>query len=391
MVELQSENNFKTKGAVLMDDESIVKFLDEIYKKSESLSRSFLKDADMSQRVEMICRAKHASTRVIMACMLGVINNPNADPRKPYTEIKTDDCFSGRKYDEKFLNEFIKKNNLPCNTTTGFLTPAYRTKSQPLNVGIDLPTRSKSVVNALLQLLDDVAQKKALAKEVLLETVRVLIVIRDEEQARLQTLLKSLNDNVVEIPLSSEDIIALIRKHLQCNHVSRLPVLIVAAAYHVAENKLGERILPLHSHTAADKQTGAIGDIEICLEGDDEVVTAYEMKLKHVTKNDVDLVLSKIACVDHKIHNYIFISTEKIHSAVAEYVASLYQATGGIEITILDCLGFLRHFLHLFHRLRGEYLNAYQELVLNEPDSSVSQTLKEAFLTLRKNAEMMVD
>ena len=53
----------------------------------------------------------------------------------------------------------------------------------------------------------------------------------------------------------------------------------------------------------------------------------------------------------------------------------------------LDKMGFLRHFLHLFHRIRANYLSAYQNLVLNEPDSAVSQTLKEAFLALRQAAE----
>ena len=47
----------------------------------------------------------------------------------------------------------------------------------------------------------------------------------------------------------------------------------------------------------------------------------------------------------------------------------------------------MRHFLHLFHRLRIAYLDAYQELVLAEPDSAVSQPLKEAFLALRQAAE----
>ena len=72
---------------------------------------------------------------------------------------------------------------------------------------------------------------------------------------------------------------------------------------------------------------------------------------------------------------------------MAEYAAAFYEETGGTEIAILDCIGFLRHFLHLFHRVRADYLNAYQSLVLNEPDSAVSQSLKEAFLGLRQAAE----
>jgi len=36
------------------------------------------------------------------------------------------------------------------------------------------------------------------------------------------------------------------------------------------------------------------------------------------------------------------------------------------------------------HRLRTDFLDAYQELVLSQPESGVNQALKEAFLALRK-------
>jgi len=41
----------------------------------------------------------------------------------------------------------------------------------------------------------------------------------------------------------------------------------------------------------------------------------------------------------------------------------------------------------LFHRLRKDFLDQYQVLVLKESDSAVSQALKEAFLALRQAAE----
>jgi DNA adenine methylase len=59
----------------------------------------------------------------------------------------------------------------------------------------------------------------------------------------------------------------------------------------------------------------------------------------------------------------------------------------GVELVILDCIGFLRHFLHLFYRLRLQFLEAYQALLLAEPESAVRQPLKEAFLALRQAAE----
>ncbi|MBI4024282.1 MAG: hypothetical protein HY360_04830 [Verrucomicrobia bacterium] len=42
-----------------------------------------------------------------------------------------------------------------------------------------------------------------------------------------------------------------------------------------------------------------------------------------------------------------------------------------------------------FGEIRVDFLNRYQELILNEPESGVNQALKEAFLALRKAAEAM--
>jgi hypothetical protein len=215
--------------------------------------------------------------------------------------------------------------------------------------------------------------------------------MRDERQARMNSLLASLQQKDNALLLSSEAIVALIRQHLACKNSSRLPVLIVAAAYKVAGKYLSEKILPLKSHNAADLQTGAMGDIEICLVSDDAIVTVYEMKLKRVTRNDIDAAIAKIAKMTSKMDNYLFVTTDMVDPQVSEYAATFYDKTDGVEIAILDCVGFLRHFLHFFHRLRETYLNAYQELLLAEPDSAVSPVLKEAFLVLRQAAEAWQD
>jgi hypothetical protein len=164
-------------------------------------------------------------------------------------------------------------------------------------------------------------------------------------------------------------------------------VLIVAAAYKTVSQVLSEYALPLSAHTAADSTTGSLGDVEICLCSDNRMVTVYEMKSKGVTTVDIDSAIKKIATQGQKIDNYIFVTTDYIEPLVSEYAKSFYETTGGIEIAILDCIGFLRHFLHFFHRARLQYLENYQALVMVEPESSVSQALKEVFLTLRIAAE----
>jgi DNA adenine methylase len=162
---------------------------------------------------------------------------------------------------------------------------------------------------------------------------------------------------------------------------------VVVAAYRAAADHLGEWVRPLESHTAADERTGALGDVEITLADDHQVITAYEMKLKRITRDDIDRALYKVNKAETRIDNYIFITTEEIDERVVNYAASLYRETGGIEFVILDCIGFIRHFLHLFHRLRVVFLDTYQELLLQEPGSAVRESLKEAFLAMRRAAE----
>lgn len=344
---------------------------------------------DLLGRIDYVCRCigNRAGVRLLMSCMLAKMHRPEVDPRKPYTEIGGRDSFSGRTYDEQHLTGFISANRLPCNSTTAFLTPALRNQDAMLTTGTILVGRPPQVYRDTLQLLDDVAQGRVTAEQVLIDTLRILVLVRDEKQERMKTLVAALQHGADALPLASEQIVTLLRQHLACKHSSRLPVLIVAAAYQAAAQHLGERAMPLRGHLAADEQTGAGGDVEICLTNDERVCTIYEMKSKRVTQDDIDRAIQKIVERNPRIDNYVFITTDIIEDEVAEYAAAMYEETNGTEIAILDCVGFVRHFLHLFHRLRIQFLDAYQALVLGEPDSAVNQPLKEAFLSLRHAAE----
>lgn len=356
---------------------------------SASPAKSVIKNKEIRAQVEYVCRqlTNRACTRLLMACTLAKLDRPEIDPRKPYTEIGDKDSFSGRTYDERYITHFINANRLPVNPTTAFLTPAFRNLDRPLTRNLDLIGRPRELYHSTLQLLDDIYKERVTAKAMLTEIIRILLVMREEKLSRIYTLLADLQHAQELQILSSEEIVTLIDQHLKCKNSSRLPVLVVTAAYHSVSDKIGEYALPLKSHNAADEQTGALGDVEICLQNDERVVSAYEMKTRKVSIDDIDRALEKIALAEYKIHNYIFITTDLIDYNVKTYAAESYNRTNGTEVAILDCLGFLRHFLHFFHRSRIYFLEAYQELVLNEPDSAVSQALKEAWLALRQAAE----
>jgi len=366
------------------------KILDIAFKRALAhIADPIVDDLRMVSRVELVCRNRQnrAGVRLLMACLLAKTHKPELDVRKPYTEIKDSDAYSGRTYDEAYISSFIIEHNLPCNPTTAFLTPALRNISIPLTPDVDLVGRPPIVYQAALQLLTDVHTKRVSAEDLLAEIIRCLLIYRNERQQRMELLLAQLRPTEGAIPLSAEAIVTLIQQHLTCPHSSRLPVLVVAAAYTAAQKHLGERVLPLRGHTAADKQTGALGDLEITLIDDDNVVTGYEMKGRRVTRGDIHHALQKISDSGQRIDNYIFITTEAIEEDVKDYAASIYDQTAGIEVVILDCIGFVRHFLHLFHRLRTRYLEAYQKLLLEQPESAVRQELTEVFLALRRAAE----
>ncbi len=360
-----------------------------IYSKAElHLSKPFITDKDILMKTEFVSRniQSRAGVRLLMACLLAKIVDPKIDVTKPYTGIKSKDSFSGRMYDEKYVGNFIAKYKLPCNSTTAFLTPAFRNKNIILTPKVKLVGRPPEVYQYAIDLLDSVHKNVIQADVLLSEVVRQLIILRDENQKRMKSLLKTL-DKTGSVALSGEDIINLIKQHLDCKGTSRLPVLIVAAAYRTIGSCIRERILPLQAHNSADKQTGALGDLQITLINENNIITSYEMKMKKVTMQDITIALKKIGKAKYKIDNYIFITTDIIDEEVSEYAKSLYDQTGGVEIVILDCISFLRHFIHLFHRFRLQYLKEYQNLVMVEPDSAVSQPLKEAFLALRQTAE----
>ena len=339
--------------------------------------------------MEYVVRSPNrAGVRLLLACCLAKLVDPRIDIRKPYTELNSQGAYSGRNYDEAFITPFIYKHGLPCNPTTAFLTPALRTKNLVLTRDVRLGGKPPQLYENAVHLLNDVHEGKVSAQDLLTELIRLLVIKREGNRQRIEYQLAALREvqSQTTLPLSSEAIVTLMQQHLASPHSSRLPVLVVAA-YLAAEQYLKERVLSLQPHTAADEQTGAFGDVEITLIDDNRVVTSYEMKTRRITTDDIERAVQKTAKAEHKIDNYIFITTEVIEESVRSYAAKQYERTGGVEITVLDCMGFLRHFLHLFHRLRIRFLEAYQNLLLAEPESAVRQELKESFLTLRRAAE----
>ena len=370
------------------EEKTCSQILEKLHKEAvQNLTNYSVSDPTLFKKIDYVarCSTNRATIRLLMSCLLAKIHKPEIDIRKPYTEIGGKRTFSGRAYDEKYLSDFINKYELPCNTTTAFLTPALRNINKALTLNVELIGRPRDVYREVLFLLDAVNKNKIEAKAILLDCIRILITVKNENTKRLKTLMSGLKTSGDKFHLSVEEIINLLVQHLACKNSSRLSVLVVVAAYKSAEKYLKQKVLSLKSHTSADKQTKAFGDVEITLTDDDNVVTCYEMKTKEIVENDIHIALEKIKKSTH-LDNYTFITTEPVKETVREMAKKSYSLTG-VEIAILDCIGFIKHFLYLFYRIRMDFLNEYQELVLSEPSSAVPQELKETFIVLRKACE----
>ena len=75
-------------------------------------------------------------------------------------------------------------------------------------------------------------------------------------------------------------------------------------------------------------------------------------------------------------------SAKTIHYTKGKHIEALWTNYDPVKQS-----KYMLRLLERRHGLRITYLDAYQAFVLAEPDSAVSQPLKEAFLALRQAAE----
>lgn len=183
--------------------------LDLAYERAFTHLATSLVKSDIFERVYLVTRSlqNRACVRLLLASLLAKIDRPEIDIRKPYTAIGSVDAYSGRSYDEAYITRFVNKYRLPCNSTTAFLTPAFRNRNIILTPDIHLEGRPADVYEALLQLLTDVRDARTSPEDLLAETIRNLLVFRDEREQRMLSLIAGLKTTKGAMPLSSEGIV----------------------------------------------------------------------------------------------------------------------------------------------------------------------------------------
>lgn len=159
--------------------------LENLYKQVyHNLFKTAVKSDETKGKVETLCRcnSNKAPIRFLMSCLLAKIHNTQVDIRKPYTEIGGEDTYSGRFYDEKYVELLVHKYKLPCNPTTAYLTPAFRNLDRLLTTSLVLVGRPREVYVYTLDILNTVHSKQETAEDVLYEIIRFLLIVKKEDE-----------------------------------------------------------------------------------------------------------------------------------------------------------------------------------------------------------------
>ena len=369
-------------------NDKIYKKLNELYEEASKAdcNHSFINDDILRSKIYDISTNKdnRAVVRLVLSCSFAPLINSKFDPLKPYTEIGGEEAFSGRNIDESYIQQIIDDKSIgKCNATTAFLTPALRNRNESLDRIAKFNGRPESLYKDAVYVLKEVSKNKEMAEDIIKEIFRILICLELKEKENIKAAISNLKG---KSSYSSREIIDLIRQHLLCKRSSRLPVLVIAAAFKVIEDLKIYKVKEISMHNAADNQTENIGDVEV-YSTSSNLLIAFEVKKRKINRHDVNVALEKIAKLkDIGIASYIFITTENIENDIINYVAEL-SIEYDIDLRVMDCLAFLEHYLTIFFDKRRGFLDKYQSLLIDEPESAVSHDLKEIFLSLRKIME----
>lgn len=231
----------------------------EFVSASDTASPCGLTDSEivlLEQILEFAERAKAVLT-VLLTSVVYKALNPTQDIRLHQASLAGG--YSGRGFDVRHITPFLKKQKFPAMAESGWLTRSLEQNS-PYDKNYGGKIQPVILKEIFLQLLNNL-EEGANAEAYLTYLLQGLILARNKHAIDLA--------KPVSLPIHK--ILDLLDRHFFADYkaegAARLPVLALYAAYRclMSETKRfeGKTLLPLESHTAADSQSGNIGDIEI--------------------------------------------------------------------------------------------------------------------------------
>jgi len=294
--------------------------------------------------------------------------HPEQDVRNHQTSIQQG--YSGRTFDTQFITPFMKAKKFPAMAESGWLTRSLEQKV-PYNMHYTGAITPKNLKNAFLSVLQDV--NPANADAYLAYLLQGLILQRNKYSIDLA--------KPTALPIAS--ILEVLEKQFhyryQADGAARLPVLAIYSAYQALMPELkrfhGKTLLPLESHTSADRRSGRIGDIDM-VDDKDRAFEAVEVKYGiTVTRQMVKDAFEKFSKTP--VNRYYILSTAKpapAEMAGIEDEIRRIKSVHGCQLIVNGVMETLKYYLRLLDN-SYEFIGHYVYLL--EQDKTLKFEHKE--------------
>lgn len=357
-----------------MDKNSNVEeLLEEIYNSKEEDKFSLISNDDKIKTDIIVNKIDHqkAVATALITSLVKKILDPHQDVRYHRIDFENPEWrkkgYSARTFDTQNITPWMKKRfRRWAMKESAWLT---RSIEQPRPFTLDFPgeIRDKNVKKAFLQILDrleesfeDVNSKKQFAKELLkymilrmkkkydqqmkIISCSVSIDVKDKRQLTIQRITDALK-SYFSI------------KFKQKQGTSYLPVIAIYSLLETViphiERYKGKKLSELKSHTASDRTSSALGDIEI-LNEDGSRFEVFEIK-HNITlrKKDIeDIKFKIIESKESKLHRYYILTTAEpdVDPQEADQIKSICEDffhNHGVEIIPNAVILTIKYFLRI--------------------------------------------
>lgn len=333
---------------------------------TDNLSENFIKSLD-----EMASQCEKASTgylNLMTSLTIKATLKNDVDIRYHQVQIqnRTDKPagFNFRGVSETVMYEWMQSHEFSC-AKSGWQT---RTFERPKPYMLDYDENIGSIKEAFLDCYDQVETKGQDAFYAL-----AFLLWRREQLREKSKIVMSIPNlsNVLQITELFER--HFFFKYKDSKGASRLPVLALYAIYTVLITEVkrfdGKHLNDLQAHSAADSQTGSVGDIEVA-NPDGSVFEAVEVKHEiPITVALIDSAKQKIR--GSQVERYYILTTYKDHNPSEELIEAADQVEKllGCQMIINGVIPSIRYYLRLLTN-PGKVIPEYVKLL--EMDSAIS-------------------
>ncbi len=322
---------------------------------------------DVKKHLDVII-SNSEKKKAVLAVTVTSLTKKAVDPQQDIRRHQSglDGGYSGRTLDTKTVTPFLKANQFPAMSESGWLTRSLE-QNQPYTLDYKGSVTPHKLKQAFLCTLDRVQNHDESPIELLTYLLSGLIKQRDEN-----TKLRLAKP--VDLPIRT--IMSYLNKHFMSQYSSaggsRLPVLAIYAAYQQMISEVGRYrkhvLKQLESHTSPDRRSGATGDIEVA----DEQSKIFEaVEVKHRIRITPSLVReAHMKFKSEPIKRYYLLTTDEQDQNSEEITAEVVKISQihGCQVIVNGVMNTLKYYLRLL-KTPDDFVHNYVRLI--EKDESV--------------------